>query len=362
MRVMHSLYLTAHAVGVGLHAYGRGLQRDSRSTGQPIALARRGSPYLVHPVDTWHHRITVCENIAAGYIKGRFAAVAEGEHVPLPQDPSRLAQALADWDIQAHRTLVKHPRAANLLLTCRTQALIVTTGIALLDAATTTEVIDRDSYLSRTLGPLETSCQSWSGLAQRWTDLTVPGERTDPALRHSAGELRAAITEAAHDTTTWATADIIATRVDLATTLDALHLALNTAVDVAHLVHEISTRDDLAGPARALSIRAHNDTEQALLNGTRVLREDQDPDSDIIWVSPRDVLANLLVPLPEPVAALLADSAATALDAAATAASASTTRTSPREFAIANPVAAESTARHQAPSSPPLAQEQSLTP
>jgi hypothetical protein len=72
---------------------------------------------------------------------------------------------------------------------------------------------------------------------------------------------------------------------------------------------------DLTGPARGLSIRAHNDIEAGLAT--------QAPDGDVVWVSPRDILARRIVPAPRPVVDGLCRASLRTVDACDSAASAS---------------------------------------
>jgi hypothetical protein len=49
--------------------------------------------------------------------------------------PARLRRALATWDIQAHRTLAAHSTPANLVLAARTQSLVASATLCLLQGA-----------------------------------------------------------------------------------------------------------------------------------------------------------------------------------------------------------------------------------
>ncbi|GAB7005244.1 hypothetical protein JCM18899A_27170 [Nocardioides sp. AN3] len=48
-RIMHGLYLTAHAVNVALHDNGRDRVNDARESGRRVHLAQHHSPYAVAP-------------------------------------------------------------------------------------------------------------------------------------------------------------------------------------------------------------------------------------------------------------------------------------------------------------------------
>ena len=123
-RVMHTLYVTAHAITVALNTHGKDLVRESRIQGRPIPLSGIHTPYAVPPTVAWIQRATRCENLAHNYLEGRFATAAHGEAARAAGDQDRIPCALARWDIQAHRTLASDPSPANLVLTTRTQSLI----------------------------------------------------------------------------------------------------------------------------------------------------------------------------------------------------------------------------------------------
>jgi hypothetical protein len=108
---------------------------------------------------------------------------------------TRLATALAAWEIQAHRTLAANPDPADLVRVARVQALITSTTSILTEAAARKRHIDID-VLDRLAPALEADQVAWSRLAKRWGELTRPSQRTDPALVRSASELRAAIAAA----------------------------------------------------------------------------------------------------------------------------------------------------------------------
>ena len=134
-RVMHTLYVTAHAITVALTSHGRDLVRESHSQGRPIPLSNIHTAYAVPPTVAWMQRAARCENLAHNYLGGRFVTAAHGEAARPPDDHDRIPGALARWDIQAHRTLAHDPSAANLVLITRCQSLIAGATLTLLDAA-----------------------------------------------------------------------------------------------------------------------------------------------------------------------------------------------------------------------------------
>jgi hypothetical protein len=292
-RVMHTLYITAHAITVALNTHGKDLVRKSHAQGRPIA---RSAPYAVPPTVKWMHRAIRCENLAHNYLEGRFVIAVHGEAARSAEDQDRIQCALARWDIQAHRTLIHDPSPANLVAITRTQSLITSTSITLADAVAhgRTHGVDEASENERAGAAIRRAAASWSQLGSRWHDLTRPSDRLDPALAAAAAEVRAAYRELTHDVTTQASLEAIATRPGLARGLAASLDALEAASELAHAVTEQAERSDLTGPARVLSHRATNDIEAGLATAV--------PDDDQAWVSPADILAKRLVSLPPPVA------------------------------------------------------------
>ena len=133
-RVMHTLYVTAHAITVALNTHGKDLVRESRNQGRPIPLSGIHTAYAVPPTVAWMQRAARCENLAHSYLAGRFVTAAHGEAARPADDHDRIPRALARWDIQAHRTLAHDPSPANLVLITRSQSLIAGASLALLDA------------------------------------------------------------------------------------------------------------------------------------------------------------------------------------------------------------------------------------
>ncbi|NHA01272.1 hypothetical protein G5V59_19280 [Nocardioides sp. W3-2-3] len=94
-------------------------------------------------------------------------------------DPGRLAQALANWDIQTHRTLARVLEPANILLITRAQGLIAGASMVLADAAAAAGALERSDRL---VPAIAEAGRSWSNLASRWGDLVPPGARIEEPL------------------------------------------------------------------------------------------------------------------------------------------------------------------------------------
>lgn len=166
--------------------------------------------------------------------------------------------------------------------------------------------------------------RAWSSLANRWGDLVLPGSRHDTKLVHAAAEVRAAFRELTHDTTTLASADVIATRPGLDRATAATLRAVEAGAELAHVVAEKADNPNLTGPARALSIRANNDVEAGLATPNA-------DDADVVWVAVADIQANRLVPIPRPIAEILHAASTAAVDATTTASAIATAHSTANE-------------------------------
>ena len=302
MRIMHTLYVGAHSVGVAAQQHVADVEVSTRGKSPRESRAvPRGQDAI--------NRLAAFEQLAGAYVGNQFARAAQGEHVHGPNGAERLQQALIGWDIQAHRTLAATPTAANLLLASRTQAGIATAAVAILHAGARTGHVDTNAYQHRLAPTLDATQQAWTDVASRWAEMTSPDSRTDLALVQAAGELRAAVREVAHDKTTWARPEIMARRVDLGEAAQHLQQALSTAVDIASVIRDVAAQDtNLTGPARAMNHRANADIDPAAGRGH--------PDDEVAWVTPADVYANRIVAIPEPVRAGLVDATDTLVQSA----------------------------------------------
>jgi len=139
MRIMHTLYLGAHGVGVAAGQHVRDVELSTRGkSSRESRGVQRGQDAI--------NRLAAFEQLAGAYVGNRFAGAAQGEQVRGPNGTDRLQQALIGWDIQAHRTLATTPMAANLLLASRTQAGVATAAAAILHAGARTGHVDPQAY------------------------------------------------------------------------------------------------------------------------------------------------------------------------------------------------------------------------
>ena len=345
-RIMHGLYLTAHGVGVSLHQYGRARFEGSRRTNRPLPLSVRDSAFAIPPATEWIRRMAMCEKLAGRYLDGHLTDRLAGEAIRPLEDDTRLAQALASWDIQAHRTLASDTWRANMLLITRTQALTAGATLVLLDAG---RVAGRREPDERLTSAIAEAGRAWSHLAGRWADLTSPTARLDPDLIRTAAEVRAAYRELTHDTTTLASMGVIASRPGLTRATAATLHAIESAAELAYEVADKAHADGLTGPARALSIRAIRDTEAGLAT--------PHPDRDFAWVSPADIAARRTVDIPTPVAEALLSTSVSVVQASAAATRAATTTWVADEPDVAPTTPDPKRCAHQEPPEPALSRD-----
>jgi hypothetical protein len=293
-QIVHALYVAAHATTVALTGYQRDLQHrlevDARRQ-QP--LVERPTALEVESAGGMIARFDAVEQLAAGFLAARRFNAADQPATGRGRPAMRLEAALAAWEIQTHRTLANHPDAADLVRVARVQALIATTTVVVSEAAARRGEIDA-GVTDRLTPALENVQLAWSRSARRWAELTTPASRTDPALVEAAGQLRAAIRAAVATQTGWATPEQIAGRIDLPATAMTLHSSLVDSIELAYVAREIAAdHPGLAAPARIIAMRAQGEAEVAIEQGeTRF--------EGVRWVTPQQIAANQVIPLPEP--------------------------------------------------------------
>lgn len=258
-RLVHTLYIGAHGVHVTLNRELRTLHAQRESIRFPNQFTAPQYPRedLVRAVNRSRDRIAAFEQLAGAYVSRTYPHALDGEHKPPPQ-ADRLRQALATWDVQAHRSLSHSPSAENILLASQTQMMIAQGGQVLLRAAAQTRRIDTDLYTTR-IGPATDNLHaSWSNLARSWSHLIPPHNlaNADRSLAAAANEVRAAYRDIAYDRTRPASAIEIADRVDLSATAQTLQQSISSAVDVAHVIGHATTDPAARAPARLLNARA----------------------------------------------------------------------------------------------------------
>ncbi len=307
-RIMHTLYIGSHGVGVAVGRRVRELEmkmaaRGALTSGDSLRQARAA-----------HARLTAFEQHAGAVIAGTYPRALAGEHRE-PPAASRLAQALASWDVQAHRTLTHRVNTADLMLTARTQSLVLAACNTLTRVAADFGQLDRQQYTTRLSPAVDTSQERWETMARLWRDLTPPhSRRVDTDLARAALETRAAVHELISDGITLAHTSAIAQRTDLSRIGPLTQQVLATNVDLAHATHDATTNPELTGAARAVNMLAIATRRHDPLDAHTI-----DDSPLAAWVTPRDLLSNRGVPLPDHVRSGLTASARSLVEANITA-------------------------------------------
>jgi hypothetical protein len=293
-QLLHVLYVAAHATRVALSVYQRDLQhrlevsarRRQLVVERPTALEVESAGAMSAPFDA-------IEQLTAGSLAARRINPADQPATSPGWPAIRLAAALANWEVQTHRTLANDPDPADLVRVARVQGLIATTTQVVSEAAARRGDINA-AVIKRLTPALENAAVAWSRSARRWAELTTPASRTDPALVEAASQLRAAIRAAVANQTGWATPEQIAARIDLPATVMTLHRSLVASVELACVTREIAAdHPGLAASASVIAMRAQGEAEVAIEQGE--IRFE-----GVRWVTPHQLAANQVIPLPEP--------------------------------------------------------------
>jgi hypothetical protein len=293
-QVMHTLYVAAHGTAVALGAHVADLQhRLSAGERRRQPLAERPTALEITAAQGMIARFDGFEQLAGAYLFGLPATSANPDQMKQAGLATRLETALAAWEVQAHPTLANNPDPADLVRVARVQALIASTAGVLTEAAARKGHVDNE-IVQRLAPALEANQVAWSRAAKRWGELTNPASRTDPPLVAAASEVRAAIATAASNPTGWATAEQLASCLDLPETVKTLHLSMVASVDIAYVVRDTAAdHPGLTAPARLIGMRAQGEAEIAIEQGeTRY--------EGVTWTTRSQIAANQLIPLPEP--------------------------------------------------------------
>ncbi|GAB4002313.1 hypothetical protein [Nocardioides ultimimeridianus] len=316
-RIVHTLYIATHGVVVALNEDGRQRASDpTRTEALRAAAAHYRGRYEVGPGVRWASRLGVAERVLGSYLQpGNYAQALAHERTAPVEGLPRLREALARFDIQAHRTLVAAPHAGNLVLAARTEGMFFGAALVLARAAAETGHLEPAGIdPTRLEQRLTAAGEAWMGLARRWRDLMPQGTRLDPALGATAAQLRSACRELTHNGDQLAPTAVILQRVDLAAALPVIAHYVDAAVEIAEATRPALRDPDLVAPSRAVVHRLATDIDEGLL-----------PDSadtirpELISIAARD---NRLGPVPPALLAALDGAVSKAYNCSATAAGA----------------------------------------
>lgn len=289
-RLLHTVYLTAHAV----HAATRQLHTEalgdaSRPFGLLPGLQGRDFAKVMWILEDWVTRLGAMEAAAGRALGGTYPSKIDGEVAPRGDDSLRLPRALATWELAANRVLCSDPTSADVTMIARTEALIVVAGHRLISA-------NVSGRYREVLENCEASAAGWSRTASWWQLLIPTNGRVSDAVITASAEVRAASRALTLDRTRAADHEAIRAHPAYADAVDALLVSLEEGGSLAERVGDLYS-SSLCGPARALARAAHD-----LEDGASV-------EKDTVWVSPVDTLANRSIPVPRPVSVAMRSTA-----------------------------------------------------
>lgn len=240
-RLMHVVSVATHGMRWSLDRYVRDLRR-LREARHPVPAGDS----LAASRDLLRRTAPV-ELIALDYLRRRWPVSLDGEH--RDPVPNRLDQAMARWEIQVRRALVKDPTPANLLFAASVERQRVLAAEFVLGAAASLGLVDRVDFAERTQPTLATLGRAWGRLERDLAPLSG-WRRADPDFAHAADELRAGLREVTHDGAALATPQVMVDRTDLVDTGQRLQLGAALGAEVGHLVREAIDEVEWSVPAR----------------------------------------------------------------------------------------------------------------
>jgi len=336
-RTMHALYVGAHAVGVAVREHVRALQ-ETPGIEKAWAGASRGIPRGQEALQ----RLTAFEQLAGSHLGAGLATTLSGERHEGYAGLARFSDAIARWDLQAHRTLAAAATPANLAAIARSQAMVHRACLVLMRAAAHTGVADPRTFEDRTAPALEASMRTASRVAGQWSALTSPQtRRVDPQLWSSDADLQAAMRELIHDKTVLADPTLIAQRADLREAAPVVAVATAAGVELACATRDAVNDTSLTAPAQAVVTLARQEMAAPGPGDLDDLGQS---------VSAGDLHHNRLIPLIPTVRDVLARASVANIEQASDASSAVSAHWRPRSTAGTEPEAGPGRRALRAPS------------
>lgn len=240
-RVMHVVSVATHGMRWSLSRYVRDLERirEAKSVigvGDSVVASREVL-----------HRTAPIEQLAGAYLRGRWPGVLAGEH--RDPVPDRLGQAMAGWEVQVRRSLVKAPTPATLLFAASVERQRVLAAEFVIGSAATLRLVDGAEFVDRIKPALETLGGAWARLERDLAQLSG-WRRADPDLARAAQEMRAGLRELTHDGARLASPQTMTDRTDLVVAGRSLQLGASLGSGVAHAMREAIDEIVWTVPAR----------------------------------------------------------------------------------------------------------------
>lgn len=343
MRTMHALYVCTHAVAVAVGEHVRSVQKAT--------AGKKRSPRATRAIPRGQEalsRLSAIEQLAGAFAGSRLAIALKGEQADPYAGLDRLMDAVAGWDLTAHRSLARTPTPATIAVVARGQAMSARTAQVLLHAAAQTGRLDPDTYDQRLAPALEQSTLAWSRLARQWDALTDASTRRITAdLGEADAEMQAASRELILDGAAVAAPEVIASRADLSNVGLVVASAVTSGLELATAVRDVSAPETGVSAPAQLMLKAARQEHLGLGPGER--------DSIGNLFAPRDLQLGRSVPLVEPIRAAIARSSVTTVEAMSASSSAvcGVESTVPVEKKPAAPRTAAGRAHHRGVGAPP---------
>ena len=243
-RLMHVVSVATHGMRWSLSRYVRDLERirDARS------VIEAGDSFVASRDAL--NRTAPVEQLSGAYLRGRWPRVLDGEH--RDPVPDRLGQAMAGWEVQVRRSLVKAPTPATLLFAASVERQRVLAAEFVIGSAATLRLVDGAEFVNRIKPALETLGVAWARLERDLAPLSG-WRRADPDLGRAAEEMRAGLREITHDGAGLASPQTMADRTDLVVASRSLQLGASLGSEVAHAMREAIDEIVWTVPARGAS-------------------------------------------------------------------------------------------------------------
>jgi hypothetical protein len=283
-RVLHTLYVTAHAVSLASCTETRALQSSPRGLKSRWAANKLAALALVAA------RVDVFEQVAGSEVYQSFPRALDGQKREAAA-PDRLRDAAAMWEVETRRALVNNPSLGNIAELTRVQSATIALSHLLLEAAADAGAIDAGAYRTGVAPRLVGAASAWGGLHAIARDLTAAGPReVSRDLRAAGSELVQALADLALDGTRVAGAGTLSDRVHSSDAPRTLARALATHLDASQVLI-----DAALDPRTLVNARAAQRVITGLASKSPESASPHEP-----WLSPRDIANCREVALPAP--------------------------------------------------------------
>jgi hypothetical protein len=277
VNIMHTLYVTSHAVSVGL--------------AQTAAQEKVDPRLRVHRVtaEELRHQVLSLEQVAHSYINGHYPQALEGRHRE-PPDDTRIPGAIASWDVHAQRALTRQPTTHAMTRVAGASFSASVHVHALWRAAVETGRVDRRTFDNEISPALETMIEKWGEAHSYFQQLTHRHDSSPLSLSRAGWELVDSMREVTATRRLPASVGDMRGRVDAGSLVRSLHRFHATMAGVAGVFQEAARSAPLLVDARAAS------------HLSRTAPDDDGwgtPPAHAVTVGPRDVIHKRAIPVPE---------------------------------------------------------------